>query len=116
MDSKKRIRSNLYGWNSIDEVAEELCRYHFDDLLCGMFVFAYKNLKSTGTIKFFVVSKTPRGYRLCYLPISEGYTSYYPVVNSDFLLKIFIENLERNKTDKNIIEDFIDCITYYDKT
>lgn len=113
MDSRKR--SNIYGWTSENEVAGEIYCSPFRDLLEGNLVFAYKNLSSSGTIKLLVITKTSDGYRFGFIPQGGGWTCYYPKTTSEYIREILLSDLQKNKTEKYIIEDFIYCIDYYDK-
>lgn len=113
MDSRKR--SNIYGWESENEVACEIYCSPFRSLLEGKLVFAYKNLSNSGTIKLMVITKTLKGYRFCLIPYSGGWTCYYPESSSEYIREVLLSDLQKNKTEKYIIEDFIYCINYYDK-
>lgn len=111
----KRKRSNIYGWESEMDVAGEIYCGPFRGLLEGNLVFAYKNLGTSGTIRLLVITKTQKGFRFGYLPLSGGWTCYYPIAPTEYILDVLLSDLQKNKTEKYIIEDFIDCIKYYDK-
>ena len=109
-----RKRSNIYGWATEDEVAEEIYCSQFRNILEGNLVFAYKDQGNSGTIDLFVVTKTPRGFRLGFFS-KAGWSSYIPCCPQDYLETTVLEDLKKNKTEKYIIDDYIDCIKYYGK-
>jgi len=112
---EERIHSNIYGWDSEIEVANEIYGGPFEYLLEGMLVFAYKNHSGSGTIKEIIITKTPRGFRYCFLPLGASWTCYNPLCSLEYLEEVILEDFKSNKTDKNIIEDYLECIKYYGK-
>lgn len=110
-----RKRSNIYGWESENEVAVEIYCSPFRDLLEGRLVFAYKNFSKTGTVKLMIVTKVQGGYRIGFTPFEGSWNCYYPCASSGYLREVLLSDLQKNKTEKHIIEDFIYCINYYDK-
>ena len=111
-----RTKSKVYGWKSEVELAEEIYYGPFRELLEGVLVFAYKNSGTSGTVKFLVITKTARGFRFGFIPQGNGWTCYTPLTNAEYILDVLLSDLQKNKTEKYIIEDFIDCINYYGKT
>ena len=116
MGSQERKRSNIYGWDSESDVANEIYCSSFRSLLEGNLVFAYKNPKSTGTLKLLVITKTSNSYMVGLIPQGNGWTYYNPSACSGYLKDVILKDLQNNKTETYIIEDFIYCVNYYDKT
>lgn len=112
--TEERQKSNIYGWSSVDDVTEEISVSRFKEVLDGDLVFAYRNQGDTGTIRFLVVTKTPDGLRFG-LEFLCGVTYYYPKTTKDHLTTVVIKDLEKNKTEDYIIEDFLEYINNYDK-
>lgn len=110
--------TNIYGWNSEDELAKEIFEDGlFSDLLKGPLVFAYKNTKKTGTIYKLVISKRldTSEFRYGFVSFSKGWKCFNPKSPKEFLLSIMLEELEENKTDKSIIQSFVENIEKYGK-
>lgn len=111
--ASQRKRSNIYGWSSIEELAKDIYVDPFRDLLEGNLVFACRSFNNSSSIKLLVITKTTRGFRLGSL--YQGWSCYYPLVPTEFILGVIKDDLQKNKTEKYIIEDFIDCIKFYDE-
>ena len=108
------ITSKVYGWRSEEEVAIEIYGSPFRDLLSGNLVFAYLNKGATGTIRYAVVSRVGPSFRYCVLSYSGGWSCYCHESGKDGLLEYILENFKQNKTDKKVIEDFIENVNLYD--
>lgn len=99
---------NIWGWNSIEDVAQEVWSGLHSDLLVGNFVFAFKN--PTGDIKQFVITqRTSEDYMLGV--ISAGYTMYLPHTTRDYLRETFIQDLKKNKIESAVIDNLLKTLT-----
>ena len=115
MSSTERTRTNIYGWSSESELAQEVYSSLFRNLLEGVLVFAYRNLGSGGTVKWLVITKTEKGFRFGFIPQGSGFTCYYPLTTYDYIKEVLLGDLKQNKTEKFILEDFNYYIDYYGK-
>lgn len=111
---KEKEVQNVHGWDSELEVASEIYESNFRTLLEGQLVFAYKNLKKTGSIKLLVVSRVYDGFRFGLLPLGSSWTEFHPRCSKKYLEEIVYKDLVENKTEKFIIEDFLELIKRYE--
>lgn len=107
----------IYGWRDSDSLARELSSSVFSGLLDGYLVFAYRNQKKTGTLGELIVSKRVKGpgYMVGIKPFSKGWTGFLPNVPVEYLMETSLNDLLENKTEKEIIESFIENIGFYEE-
>lgn len=107
----------IFGWNSIDDLAREMYSSGFSGLLDGYLVFAYKNLGKSGTLRILVISKRldSPGYIVGVKPFSGGWTGFLPNVPVEYLREVSYSDLLENKTEKSIIEAFIANVEKYEE-
>ena len=108
--------NQIFGWRNIDDLAKELYGSVFSGLLDGYLVFAYKNQKKTGTLKELVVSKRldNPNYIIGIRPFSGGWSGFLPNMPVEYLMEISYLDLIENKTEKEVIESFIENINKYE--
>lgn len=107
----------IFGWNSVDDLVREIRSSLFSELLKGYLVFAYKNNKKTGTIKKMIISKRLDcpGYMVGIIPFSKGWTGFLPNVPVQYLQEISYSDLLENKTEREVIESFVENISKYEE-
>lgn len=107
----------IYGWRDSDSLARELSYSLFSGLLEGYLVFAYRNQKKTGTISELIISKRiiGPGYIVGIKLFSKGWTGFLPNVPVEYLMETSLNDLIENRTEKEIIESFIENIGFYEE-
>ncbi len=96
----------IFGWKDAGEVAREMITYGFQGLFKGYLVFAYKNLKKTGTIGILVISKKveDQNYMIGIRPFSGGWSGFLPRMPKEYIKEVLVKDLIENKTEKQIID------------
>lgn len=95
------------GWNSVDEVAQEIWSSIHSSLLKGNFIFAYKG--KTELNRLVITRRLDNGLYMVG-EVFQGYTSLLPKVSKDFILSDIVGDMRKSKLDKHIIENLIETI------
>lgn len=102
---QKNSYKNLWGYNNIQVLAEELYSSVHRDLLAGALVFGYRG---DGNLKRLVI--TQRQDNLDHYMVGAVYSSYsmfIPRVPVDYVLNDVILDMSSNKIDKEITNSLL---------
>jgi len=103
----------IYGWNNIDEVANDVWSGIHRCLLEGDLVFAYKAME--GELRQIVVVKNKGTnnevtYGVGYF--TTGYSALFPKLPIDYLRTVLLEDLRKFKVNKKIIETYEQIVSH----
>lgn len=106
----------VFGWNTEQDVANEIYGGPFERLLDGSFVFAFKNPLDSGCLRSVTISKHLGSIEFMIGEISNsGWTAWFPRVPLEYLQSILVKDLKDSKASKEVIENFLEIISSYDK-
>lgn len=105
----------IFGWNNIDEVAQDVWQGIHRCLLEGDLVFAYRPVES-GDLRQLVVVKNKDledgkptfgvGY------FTSGYSALLPKLPLEYLQTVLLEDLRKFKVDKKIIQTYEQIVSH----
>lgn len=103
--------SNLFGWLSIDEVANEISSSYHRDLLKGEFVCACRG--DWDLQRLVVTRRMDNPYYFMMGIICRGYTAYFPYLSKEAVLDFITSDMKEKKVPSGIINDFEKILNNY---
>ncbi len=109
--TKTREEQIVFGWDRVDKAAAEVFSSVNRSLLDGVPIFLYKNTSSKSDLIQAVVVRNLDYENRSYTDfgvgvIAAGYSMLYPHIPMEYLETDFLNELEKFKVDKQIIETY----------
>ena len=108
---KKQEIYNIFGWSTIEEVAQSLWSSNMYNLLHGDFVFAYRGNQD---IKTFIITRRKDCPKFMVGLDTPGWSMQDPGCSKAFLVDMIETTLKEKKLDKIVLENLKKTIEQYD--
>ena len=105
-----RLPINIYGWNSIEEVANDVDHSLHDDLLRGEFICA---ARGDWELQRIVITRRMDTGLFMLGAICKGYTMYLPSIPKEAVLDFILNDMKEKKVPIGIINDFEKILNNY---